>query len=79
MVALDSSVLKFWEALADWGTWLVIIGVAGEGIEILLKILERKCKNEKFSGWYKKRDFAIEPWSGVFGCEQAGMANSPPR
>jgi hypothetical protein len=66
MTALDSASLKSAEALADWGTWLVIIGVAGEGIEIAIKICEHKVKNEGFSAWCKKHNFAIEIWGGIF-------------
>ena len=66
MSELDSSLLKHWEFVADLGTWLVIIGVAGEGIEIALKILEHRCSNIRFLDWFKKHEFSIEVWGAIF-------------
>lgn len=65
MSAIDASSLNFWETVADVGTWFVIIGVAGEGLEILLKLRRHKSKNEKFLTWYAKHDFAIEIIGGI--------------
>ncbi len=48
MVPADSALLESFESLADWGAMLVIIGVAGEGVEIVLKICNHKSKNERF-------------------------------
>ena len=66
MSIVDSASLKFWELVADIGTWAVILGVAGEGLEITVKILEHKCKNEKFLAWCQKHKFSIEIWGGIF-------------
>src|SRR5437660_5235835 len=66
MTALDSSSLSHWEMIANVGAWLVIVGVAGEGFEIALKIIGHRVRNEKFLSWYKKREFSIEVWGAVF-------------
>jgi hypothetical protein len=66
MTAAVSSSLSSWEMLADWGTLLVIIGVAGEGIELALKILDRKSKSERFKNWYKRHEFSIEICGVIF-------------
>jgi hypothetical protein len=66
MSAEDAALLKFSESVADFGTWLVIIGVAGEGIEIGLKILRHKLKNENFLGWCNRHEFSIEIWGAIF-------------
>jgi hypothetical protein len=66
MTAIDSASLESFERLADIGAWLVIFGVVGEGLEIALKICDHKCKNERFLNWYKKHDFCIEIWGGIF-------------
>jgi len=44
----------------------VIIGVAGEGVEIVLKIMQHKLTNENFLAWCKLQEFAIEIWGAVF-------------
>jgi hypothetical protein len=66
MNTADASSLKFWEGLADVGTWLVIIGVAGEVVEIVLNILKHILKNKKFLDYHKKHKFCIEILGMVF-------------
>jgi len=66
MSAIDSESLNSFEWLADFGTWLVIIGVAGEGVEIVLKVLQHKLTNEKFLAWCKNHEFSIEIWGALF-------------
>jgi hypothetical protein len=66
MSVIDAASLKSWESFADLGAWLVIIGVAGEGGEIVLKILKHKLKNMCFLGWYNKHEFSIELFAAVF-------------
>lgn len=66
MTALDLASLSWWETVADIGTWLVIVGVAGEGIEIVLKIIEHKSKHQGFKHWYEKYEFSIDVVGGIF-------------
>jgi hypothetical protein len=67
MTALDSSSLKFWESLAEWGTKLVIVGVVGEALELVLKWIEYKWKSEAFRNWCEKQKFSLDVfWPGVF-------------
>ena len=58
MIAFDSSSRHAWEAIANFGTYLVIGGVAGEGFEICLKLFKKK--RERLSKWYDKHEFGIE-------------------
>jgi hypothetical protein len=60
MTAADAASLNSWESMADFGTWLVIIGVAGEGLEIGIKICEHKIKSDRFSAWCEKHEFSID-------------------
>jgi len=50
--------LDAWETLGDIGTVMVIIGVAGEGIEILVKWKRKE--------WYHKNESKIDLIGGVF-------------
>ena len=43
---------------------MVIIGVAGEGVEIGLKIFKRKCK--RLRQWYGKHEYGIDIIGGIF-------------
>ena len=64
MTALDSASLKYWESVADWGTVFVIIGVAGEGVEILVKFFEPCLKRtQKWRHFFHKAD----PWINMIG------------
>jgi hypothetical protein len=47
MTALDSSTLKFWESVGLWGFVFVWVGVAGEGIEIFIKLFRPKLYERK--------------------------------
>lgn len=58
MTSLDSSSLKFWEGLANWGMVVVIIGVAGEGVEIIAKLLFKK--------WYERYEKMVDVVGFVF-------------
>jgi len=42
MTALDSSWLKFWEFVSEFGFIMVIVGVVGEGTELVVKWIERR-------------------------------------
>lgn len=42
MTALDSSSLKFWEVFSEIGFVLVIVGVAGEAVELFERLVRRK-------------------------------------
>lgn len=57
----------FWELVANWGAWAVIIGVFGEGGEILVKIITLQCEKKKtgqaFLAWRHK----WEVWIEIFG------------
>lgn len=53
-----------WEAFADVGTWMVIVGVAGEGIEIGIKLFERKYK--WLEKWYDKHELAVDIFGAFF-------------
>lgn len=67
MTAFDSASLKHFESLADWGTKLVIIGVAGEGIELLIKFFEPRLKKRlKWRHFFHKTDPWINAVGGVF-------------
>ena len=66
MSAIDSASLNSFERWADFGTWLVIIGVAGEGVEILLKILQHKLTCKTFLLWCERHEFSIEIWGALF-------------
>src|ERR1043166_10282605 len=64
MTSLDADSLKNWETLADWGTIFVIVGVAGEGIEILIKFFEPRLKQkQKWRHLFHKAD----PWINLVG------------
>src|SRR5581483_4401369 len=65
-MTFDASSLEFWETIADVGTVLVMVGVTGEGLDIVLKICKRKVKNARFHNWLEKHDFAIEIWGAIF-------------
>lgn len=66
MSAADASLLNFSESIADFGTWLVIVGVAGEGIEIVLKILRHKWETGCFANWHDRHEFSIEILGAIF-------------
>ena len=48
MTALDSSWLKFWEFVSEFGFIMVIVGVVGEGTELVVKWIERRKGNIVF-------------------------------
>lgn len=58
MMPFDSSSLKFWESVAEWGFIFVLVGVVGEGLEIGAKIF--------FPIVYKKRERCLDIIGGVF-------------
>src|SRR5438067_1363896 len=60
MTLLDTTSLKTWEFIADAGTWMVIIGVAGEGLELIVKVVERKWPCGKCAQWSHKHEFLIQ-------------------
>jgi hypothetical protein len=76
MSAADAASLRFWESVADVATWAVIIGVAGEVIEILLKFLKLKFDKRRKSDpqlhppkhieWIERHDIGLEIFGGVF-------------
>jgi hypothetical protein len=67
MSAADAASLSFWESVADWGTWLVIIGVIGEGLEIALKVLEHKFTKNRCLKWCEHHKFWIDVvFAGLF-------------
>jgi hypothetical protein len=57
MKAWDSSSLNFWEVIAAIGFWAVFIGVAGEGVEIVAKVLFKK--------WFKNHEFKLDIIAGA--------------
>jgi hypothetical protein len=57
MTALDSSSLKFWESVAEWGFRMVFIGVVGEGAEIIAKLYFKKS--------FKKYEHSWDIFSGI--------------
>src|SRR4051812_45056634 len=59
----DALSLSRWELVADVATWAVIIGVAGEGIELILKLLKHFNKLPEFCIKY---DFWIDTVAGIF-------------
>jgi hypothetical protein len=58
MTALDSSSLKFWEVVGLWGFIFVWVGVAGEGVEIFIKLFQRKL--------YERKKFCLDVIGAVF-------------
>jgi len=67
MTTLDSASLKYWELVADWGTKLVIIGVAGEGVELLVKCFESSLKKkQQWRHFFHKADPWINTVGGIF-------------
>jgi hypothetical protein len=58
MTALDSSSLKFWESVGLWGFVFVWVGVAGEGVEIFIKLFQRKL--------YERKKFCLDVIGAVF-------------
>jgi len=65
MTAADAASLSSWESIANFGTWLVIIGVAGEGLEILFKICEHKFRENRFLKWCGAHEFWIDILGGI--------------
>src|SRR6267142_631907 len=64
MIAFDAASLKQWELVADWGTAFVIIGVAGEGVELLVKCFENRLKKSRNADiFFHKAD----PWINLIG------------
>jgi hypothetical protein len=61
---LDSSSIKVWEVFAEVGTWMVIIGVAGEGVELALKLIKSKVK--KCETWCAKHELMIDALGAFF-------------
>ncbi len=54
MTTLDSSWLKFWEFVSEFGFIMVIVGVVGEGTELVVEWVERrkgKATAPKKPGW----------------------------
>lgn len=49
MTPIDPSALKFWESVGEWGFIFVWVGVAGEGIEISIKLFCPKLYDKKKS------------------------------
>jgi hypothetical protein len=49
MPSADLSWFNFWELVGEWGFVFVIAGVAGEGIEIFIKLFRPKLYNRKKS------------------------------
>lgn len=50
-----SDSVEVWETFAEIGTWLVVIGVFGEGFEIAIKLAKGlKAKQLKISSWLAK-------------------------
>jgi hypothetical protein len=58
MTALDSSSLKFWESIGLWGFIFVWVGVAGEGVEIFIKLFRRKL--------YERKKFCLDVIGAAF-------------
>src|SRR3989442_871391 len=58
MNILDSESLKMWEAVADLGFKGVIFGVAGEGVEICIKLFAKK--------WWNKWQRPLEIIGAIF-------------
>jgi hypothetical protein len=47
MTSLDLTSLKFWESVGLWGFVFVWVGVAGEGVEIFIKLFRAKLYDRK--------------------------------
>ncbi len=58
MTALDSASLKFWESVGLWGFIFVWVGVAGEGVEIFIKLFQRKL--------YERKQFCLDVIGAAF-------------
>jgi hypothetical protein len=58
MTALDSASLKFWESVGLWGFIFVWVGVAGEGVEIFIKLFQRKL--------YERKKFCLDVIGAIF-------------
>lgn len=58
MTALDSASLKFWESVGLWGFIFVWVGVAGEGVEIFIKLFNRKL--------YERKQFCLDVIGAAF-------------
>lgn len=67
MTAIDSASLNWYESLADWGTKLVIAGVACEALEIILKFIEYKGNSQCFNKWCEEHKFWLDVvFPGIF-------------
>lgn len=64
MTSETYELLNAWESYADVGSVMVIVGVAGEGVEIAVKFLEKK--NERLREWYERHELSIEFVGFVF-------------
>jgi hypothetical protein len=64
MTAFDPGSLSHWESFADWGTKFVIVGVAGEGLELFIKFIARPLrKRASWRHFFHKAD----PWIDFVG------------
>lgn len=59
-----SELLISWELYATVGSVMVIVGVAGEGVEIAVKFLEKR--NERLRAWYERHALTVEFVGFVF-------------
>src|SRR5689334_2385837 len=64
-----------WEFIADFGSWMVVVGVAAEGLDLSVKLLTKlREKRERIRAWLaggkiercihwcEKRDFLMLVW-----------------
>lgn len=70
MTALTSGLLSSWELYADVGLWMVVVGVAGEVVEIGIKHIEQgrflEHRGIQFNEWSKSHALEIEFLGFVF-------------
>lgn len=58
MTALDLSSLKIWESVGEWGFVFVWVGVAGEGVEIFIKLFRPNL--------YDRKKFCLDVIGAIF-------------
>lgn len=72
MSGSELETLRRWEIFADIGTWMVIVGVFGEGLEIGLKLIAGLSKESSkpwmrtCASWHHKHEVSVDFVGGIF-------------